>query len=167
MKRIEPSAALVRKGITSIFLSSAGPLVMFSSTPSSLCRTVANVVLPSPGGPSKRMCGSGSPRFLRGGQAIASRSATAPLADHLAEPLRAELLVDRVGGTAARSFAWEADRRSSAFHESSALASTRPPRLSLIEESERALSRHQLEAGRAPITSDFADRSHQSYRRRT
>ena len=31
--------------MTSIFLSSAGPLVMFSSTPSSLWRTVANVVL--------------------------------------------------------------------------------------------------------------------------
>src|SRR4051812_14213218 len=49
---------------------------MFNSTPSSLCRTVANVVLPSPGGPSKRMCGSGSPRFFEADRAMARRSAT-------------------------------------------------------------------------------------------
>jgi len=45
-------------------LASAGPLVIWIDVPSSFGSTVANVVLPRPGGPSKRMCPSGSLSFF-------------------------------------------------------------------------------------------------------
>ena len=57
-------------------LERAGPLVIWMDVPSSFGRTVANVVLPSPGGPSKRMWPSGSLSFLDARTAISSRSAT-------------------------------------------------------------------------------------------
>src|SRR5438445_13680696 len=77
IKMIEPSPALVRKGIKSPGLLKAGPLVIWIVVPSSLGSTVANVVLPRPGGPSKRMCASGSFSFLLPLIKMRNRSTTA------------------------------------------------------------------------------------------
>src|SRR5436305_4606237 len=65
MNRIEPSSMLVRNGKRSAGLARAGPLVIWIDVPSSLGRTVAKVVLPRPGGPSKRVWPSGSLSFLQ------------------------------------------------------------------------------------------------------
>src|SRR6266550_4311896 len=76
MKMIEPSAALVRNGSRSAGFVSAGPLVNWIVVPSSLGSTVANVVLPRPGGPSNRMCDSGSFSFLQALRTMPSRCTT-------------------------------------------------------------------------------------------
>ena len=68
----------------------AGPLVIWIDVPSSLGSTVANVVLPRPGGPSKRMCDSGSLSFLQAFSDDAEPLHDRLLADHLAQALRAQ-----------------------------------------------------------------------------
>ena len=62
---------------------STAPLAICSATPRSRGMQVAKVVLPRPGGPSRRMWPSGSFRLRAASTAISSRSATLPLADHL------------------------------------------------------------------------------------
>ena len=88
MNRIEPSSALVRNGSRSAGLDRAGPLVIWIDVPSSLGSTVANVVLPRPGGPSKRMCASGSLSFFDAADGDRQPLRDLPLADDLLEQLR-------------------------------------------------------------------------------
>lgn len=64
MKRIEPRERLVRMPARSPAFSIMGPLVVLTSTPMALPRMKARVVLPSPGGPERRMCWRTSPRAL-------------------------------------------------------------------------------------------------------
>ena len=77
MNRNEPSSALVRNGSRSVGLVRAGPLVIWIDVPSSLGSTVAKVVLPRPGGPSKRMCDSGSLSLRQALRTMLSRCTTA------------------------------------------------------------------------------------------
>src|SRR5262249_33192159 len=58
-------------------LDRAGPLVIWIDVPSSLGSTVAKVVLPRPGGPSKRMWPRGSLSFLQALRVMPSRCTTA------------------------------------------------------------------------------------------
>src|SRR2546421_9826381 len=72
MNRIDPSSRFVRNGKRSAGLARAGPEVIWIDVPISCGRTVAKVVLPRPGGPSKRMWPSGSLSFLAALTAIFS-----------------------------------------------------------------------------------------------
>src|SRR5436190_15849850 len=65
MNRIDPSSRFVRNGSRSAGLARAGPEVIWIDVPISWGRTVAKVVLPRPGGPSKRVWPSGSFSFLQ------------------------------------------------------------------------------------------------------
>ena len=76
MKRTEPCSRLVRYGRISLGAFKLGPLAMSTLTPSSLGMQTAKVVFPSPGGPSSKMCPSGSPRFLDASMAICRTSIT-------------------------------------------------------------------------------------------
>src|SRR5262249_16711175 len=58
-------------------LDKAGPLVSWMGVPNSFGSTVANVVLPSPGGPSNRICGNGSLSFLHALRSMPSLSTMA------------------------------------------------------------------------------------------
>ena len=54
---------------------------------------MANVVLPSPGGPSKRICPSGSLRLCGGIDGDFQPGVDLALADHVAHPLRAKIAI--------------------------------------------------------------------------
>lgn len=92
MKRMEPSSAFVKKGIRSAGLVRAGPDVICRVVPSSWGRTLAKVVLPSPGGPSSKIWGSGSLSFLQAFTAMLNRFITAfcPITSAKHRGLRAE-----------------------------------------------------------------------------
>ena len=75
-KRTSRSSSPVRIAAMSPFRSSAGPATVRMPTPSSSRTIWASVVLPSPGGPTRRTWSSASPRAFAAASAIASCSLT-------------------------------------------------------------------------------------------
>ena len=93
MKSTDRSSALVRYGITSLGAARAAPLAIWKPTPRSRGMHMAKVVFPRPGGPSKRMCPSGSPRFDGRIDRDFQPRVHFPLSDHVLHVLRAQVAV--------------------------------------------------------------------------
>ena len=92
----------------------AAPLAICKPTPMSRGMHMAKVVLPRPGGPSKRIWPSGSPRFDGRIHGDFQPRVDLPLPDHVAHPLRAEIAVfvvgtvnGRVGGSVRGAWQWK------------------------------------------------------------
>src|SRR2546430_2865709 len=76
MNRTSPFSTLVKRPASSPAFSITGPLVFLIFTFIAFAMINANVVLPRPDGPLRRMCSSTSPRFLAASTINSRRSRT-------------------------------------------------------------------------------------------